>query len=368
MWPARVTPALHSFLANERVTSVTVELELHNEPLPLSAPFRIAGYVFEAMPATVATLRDGRYSGRGEAAGVYYTNDVPEKMLATLESLRPRIESGLDREALRALLPAGGARNALDCALWELESQRRGEPVWKLAGLEGVRPLLTTFTVGADEPAVMAERAAAYVQARALKLKLTGEAELDRERVRAVRARCPDAWIGVDANQGYTAETLPALLPALMEAGVSLLEQPCARGRESELDHIERVLPFAADESILDLAELEARHRNFDVINIKLDKCGGLTEGLLMARRARELGKQVMVGNMAGTSLAMAPAFVLGQFCDVVDLDGPTFLQHDRIPSVVYADGYIECPQEVWGYPQGPRGQTANPAKPAASA
>ena len=326
-----------------------VELELHNEPLPLSAPFRIAGHVFEAMPATIVTLRDGDYIGRGEAAGVYYNDDHPGQMLATLERLRPRIEAGLDRETLRTLLPAGGARNALDCALWELESQRSGQPVWKLAGLESVAPLVTTFTVGADDPGVMAERAASYRQARALKLKLTGEASLDIARVRAVRARCPDAWIGVDANQGYAADTLPSLLPVLVEARISLLEQPCVRGEEQQLDGIARAVPFAADESILDLAELEARHARFDVINIKLDKCGGLTEGLMMARRARELGKQVMVGNMAGTSLAAAPAFVLGQYCDVVDLDGPIFMARDRTPSVRYEDGRIHCGDEVWG-------------------
>jgi len=337
-------------VAEDRVTvAVPVTLELHNEPLPLAAPFRIAGHVFEAMPATVVTLHDGVHAGRGEAAGVYYNDDRPERMLATLEALRPRIEAGIDRDTLRGLLPAGGARNALDCALWELESRRAGIPVWKLAGLETVRPLLTTFTVGADTPEVMAEHAAGYRGARALKLKLTGEAKLDIARVHAVRARCPAPWIGVDANQGYTAETLPQLLPALVEAGVSLLEQPCARGSEAALAGIDRVLPFAADESILDLAELEARHHHFDVINIKLDKCGGLTEGLLMARRARELGRQVMVGNMAGTSLAMAPAFVLGQLCDVVDLDGPVFLARDRTPSVRYADGHIICGEDVWG-------------------
>ncbi len=326
-----------------------LELELHNEPLPLAAPFRIAGHVFEAMPATVVTLRDGPHRGRGEAAGVYYTDDRPDTMLTTLEALRPRIEAGIDRDALRALLPAGGARNALDCALWELESQRSGRPVWARAGLDGVRPLLTTFTVGADTPEAMAEGAAAYTQARALKLKLTGDADLDAARVRAVRARCPAAWIGVDANQGDTARTLPHLLPALVAAGVSLLEQPCARGDEAALDGIERPLPIAADESILDLAELEARHHRFDVVNIKLDKCGGLTEGLLMAERARALGKRVMVGNMAGTSLAAAPAFVLGQYCDVVDLDGPIFLAQDRSPSVRYEDGHIVCGDEVWG-------------------
>src|SRR5690606_22810368 len=174
--------------------------------------------------------------------GVFYNDDHPDTMLATLEALRPRIEAGLDRETLRALLPAGGARNALDCALWELEAQRAGVPVWTLAGLDAVRPLLTTFTVGADDPGVMAEHAAALVQARALKLKLTGDPALDAARVRAVRARCPDPWIGVDANQGHGAATLPALLPVLVEARVSLLEQPCARGREDELDGIERAL------------------------------------------------------------------------------------------------------------------------------
>ncbi|MFT3762071.1 MAG: dipeptide epimerase [Pseudoxanthomonas sp.] len=325
------------------------EFELGIEPLRLSAPFRISGYVFEAMPAVVATLRRDGHVGRGEAAGVYYNDDRPEGMVATLEALRPRIEAGLTRAEANALLPPGGARNALDCALWELEAQQQGVPVWKLAGLASVRPLLTTFTVGADAPETMAGNAAAYVGARALKLKLTGEPELDAERVRAVRDRCPDAWIGVDANQGYDAGTLPKLLPALVEANVSLLEQPCRRGRESDLDGIERAVPFAADESILDLRELEALHHRFDVINIKLDKCGGLTEGLLMARRARELGKRVMVGNMCGTSLAAAPGFVLGQFCDVVDLDGPVFLAQDRTPSVRYEDGHIWCGEEVWG-------------------
>ena len=143
-----------------------LDLELHNEPLRLAAPFRIAGHVFEAMPATIATLRDGAHAGRGEAAGVYYTGDGPDTMLATLEALRDEIEAGIDRQALRELLPAGGARNALDCALWELESQRSGLPVWKLAGLHAVRPLVTTFTIGADDPETMAERAAAFAGAR----------------------------------------------------------------------------------------------------------------------------------------------------------------------------------------------------------
>lgn len=329
--------------------SVAVKLELHNEPLPLAAPFRISGHVFHDMPATIVTLRHGEHVGRGEAAGVYYRDDAPPAMLATLEGLRTRIEAGISREELRKLLPAGGARNALDLALWDLEAACTGTPAWQLAGLQSPQPLLTTFTVGADDPDVMADRAEAYSQALALKLKLTGDAALDSQRIRAVRQRCPDAWIGVDANQGYDARTLPALLPALVDNRVALLEQPCARGRESDLDGLERPVPVAADESILDLAELERLHGRFDVINIKLDKCGGLTEGLLMARRARALGKRVMVGNMAGSSLAMAPAFVLGQLCDVVDLDGPLFLAADREPRMRYVGGHVDCPPGLWG-------------------
>jgi len=328
-----------------------VELLLRNELLRLSAPFRISGHVFENSPVTLVTLRHGLCVGRGEAAGVYYTKDEPAEMIRTLEDLRERIESGITREELRAILPPGGARNALDCALWELDARMAGVHVWELAGNPPPRPLLTTFTVGADDPGVMAERATAYSHARAIKLKLTGETDLDIERVRAVRMARPDVWIGVDANQGYVPDTLSRLLPALVDAGVSLLEQPCRRNHESDLDGVDRVIPIAADESILDLYELEERAHRFDVVNIKLDKCGGLTEGLLMARRAREMGLRVMVGNMVGTSLAMAPAFVLGQHCDIVDLDGPIFLQRDRVPGVVYADGLVDCPPAVWGAP-----------------
>ena len=264
-----------------------VELELHNEPLPMSAPFRIAGHVFEAMPATVVTLHDGLHVGRGEAAGVYYNDDHPEKMIATLEALRPRIEAGLDRETLRALLPAGGARNALDCALWELESQRSGVPVWKLAGLEKTTRLLTTFTVGADEPAVMADRAADYSQARALKLKLTGDLDLDAARVRAVRARCP---------RSGSASTATRVTPRPLcrcccrhwwkrRSRCSSSRACAARKATSTVSNAcSRSPPTKASS---DLAELEQRHHRFDVVNIKLDKCGGLTEGLLMAAEAR---------------------------------------------------------------------------------
>ena len=321
------------------------------EQVELAAPFRISGFVFERQDIVVVTLRDGSHQGRGEAAGVYYLKDDSQKMVATLEAHRAQIERGIDRESLQQLLPPGGARNAVDCALWELDAARAGRMVWELAGLRAANPLVTTFTLGADEPAAMAEGARKYLHARALKLKLTGELNLDMARVRAVRAARPGAWIGVDANQGYRIDALNSLIPALVEANVSLLEQPLARGREADLQGYVSPVPIAADESALCLADIPGLAGRFEVVNIKLDKCGGLTEALAMARRARELGLKVMVGNMVGTSLAMAPGFVVGQLCDVVDLDGPTFLKRDRTPGATYADGKIWCGDDVWGGP-----------------
>ncbi len=326
-----------------------LSLSVGNEKLRLKEPFRISGYTFEDVPVTLVTLRDGAFQGRGEAAGVYNLGDTPDRMISTIEAHREAIASGLTREELRALLPAGGARNALDCALWELEAARASVPVWQLAGLETPRPLLTTFTVSANDPAVMAESAKDYAQARAIKIKLTGEIEIDLARVRAVRAARPDVWLGVDANQGYVPATLAQLIPALLETHVALLEQPCKRGCEAELDGVGHAIPIAADESVQGLDEVEALVGHFDVVNIKLDKCGGLTEGLMIGERARALGMKVMVGNMIGTSLAMAPAFVLGQQCDVVDLDGPIFLVEDCSPGVTYENGLIHCDEAVWG-------------------
>jgi len=328
-----------------------LQLSVAVQPVELAAPFRISGFVFERQDLVVVTLRDGALRGRGEASGVYYLKDDPQKIVATLETHRARIEQGIDRESLQELLPPGGARNALDCALWELDAARAGRTVWELAGLHAVNPLVTTFTLGADEPAVMAEGARKYLHARALKLKLTGELDIDIARVRAVRAARPGAWIGVDANQGYRIDALNSLIPVLVEANVSLLEQPLARGREADLQGYVSPVPIAADESVLGLADVPGLVGRFNVVNIKLDKCGGLTEALAMARQARELGLKVMVGNMVGTSLAMAPGFVVGQLCDIVDLDGPTFLKRDCIPGATYADGKIWCGENIWGGP-----------------
>jgi len=326
-----------------------LRLNIAVEKLRLAAPFRISGYVFEEQEVIVVTLDDGLHSGRGEASGVYYLGDTAEIMMAAIEGARGAIEAGIDRPTLQTLLPAGGARNAVDCALWELDAQRLRSPVWKLAELPPPKRLVTTFTLGADDPAAMAEGARKYAQARSLKLKLTGDLDLDIARVRAVRAARPEVWMGVDANQGYAIDALESLIGALVPANVSLLEQPLKRGREADLEGFTSRIPIAADESALSLVDLAALVGRFDVVNIKLDKCGGLTEGLAMAHEARRLGLQVMVGNMVGTSLAMAPAFVLGQLCDVVDLDGPIFLAQDRSPGMTYADGAAWSGDNVWG-------------------
>ena len=280
---------------------------------------------------------------------MYYVGDDVPGMLRVLEEARSAIEAGPTRQELRSILPPGGARNAVDCALWDLEAARAGEPVWRLAGQEEPRPVVTTFTLGADDPDIMAQGARDFAEATSIKVKLTGDLELDLRRMRAIRQARPDVWLGVDGNQGFGIEKLDELVTGLQEQRVSLLEQPLATDRDADLDGYRSPIPIAGDESILSLADVAEAKGRFDVVNIKLDKCGGLTEGLMMAREARRLGMGVMVGNMVGTSLAMAPGFVLGQLCDLVDLDGPTFLAQDRAPTVTYEDGTIFAGSAVWG-------------------
>jgi L-alanine-DL-glutamate epimerase-like enolase superfamily enzyme len=332
----------------ELITSLSMHLDL--QTWPLQAPFHISGFTFKAIEVLLVTLEKDGHSGRGEAAGVYYRNDHPVSMIERLEALRSTIELAIGRDSLPALLPPGGARNALDCALWDLEAKLGGRPAWQIAGLESPRPLLTTFTCGADDPENMAAAATSYAGARALKLKLTGE-PIDAERVRAVRTARPDVWLGVDANQGLTRASLERLMPVLIDARVALLEQPFPRGQEALLDGLKSSIPIAADESVQCRQDIENLVGRFDVINVKLDKCGGLTEALAMVEEARALGLDTMVGNMMGTSLAMAPAFLAGQRCKFVDLDGPVFLKTDRPTAVHYADGWIRCPQALWGHP-----------------
>jgi len=321
------------------------------EKYPLKEPFRITGHTMEDAQVVTIDLERNGHQGRGEASGVYYRpdDDIPG-MLERIEAVRSRIEAGIGRQSLQQLLPAGGARNALDCALWDLEAKETGRTAWQIAGLERPHALRTTFTVGANDPVKMAADARAYTQAKAIKIKLTGQ-PADAARVRAVRAARADVWLAVDGNQGFTRKSLGILLPVLVQARVQLIEQPFKVGHESELDGLQSPIPIAADESVQGLADLPGLHRAFGIVNIKLDKCGGLTEGLVMARAARQRGLAVMVGNMVGTSLAMAPSYLVGQLCDIVDLDGPVFLVADRTHSVHYENGNILCPDTVWGAP-----------------
>jgi L-alanine-DL-glutamate epimerase-like enolase superfamily enzyme len=288
---------------------LTYRVETHR----LAAPFRISGFVFESSDVVVVELTDGLATGQGEAAGVYYLNDNAPQIVEALEA------------------------------------KREGTEARRIAGIGEPKALITTFSLGAVDPAAMAEGARRYADAKAIKVKLTGDLEEDCARIRAIRSARPDVWLGVDANQGFTRDQLDALVDVLQSCRVSLLEQPLKRGSEAELEGYRCPIPIAADESALDLDDVAGLVGRFDVVNIKLDKCGGLTEALMIAGEARRLGLGVMVGNMVGTSLAMAPAFILGQRCEIVDLDGPTFLREDRTPSCEYRDGTIFCSDEVWG-------------------
>jgi L-alanine-DL-glutamate epimerase-like enolase superfamily enzyme len=331
------------------MSSKSLELNVAIQTYPLEKPFRITGHTQLNADVVIVTLQRDGLRGRGEASGVYYREgeDI-SRIVHKIEGARQQIESGISRESLQQLLPAGGARNAIDCALWDLDAKQLQVPAWQIAGLQEPRPLLTTFTCPAAEPTEMAATASGYAHAKAIKLKLTGESA-DADRVRAVRSARPGVWLAVDANQGFTPDSLRSLMPVLVEAKVQLIEQPFKIGQDALLDEFRSPIPLAADESVQTRSDLAAQVGRVTVVNIKLDKCGGLTEALAMASEARRLGLQVMVGNMIGSSLAMAPAFLVGQLCDVVDLDGPVFLSEDCHPPARYDQGMITVPAALWG-------------------
>lgn len=327
-----------------------MRLTIQVESYPLHEPFATAATTIDSIDVVVVILEGDGHVGRGEAAGVYYKSETPAQIAQQLENVRSRITAGLSREALRTILAPGGARNALDCALWDLEAKVARRAVWELAGLKKPQKLVTLLTCGAAEPQRMAQVARSY-NARAIKIKLLGDSS-DAARVRAVREAVPEAWLTVDANQGLTKQSFEGLLPALVEMRVGLIEQPFPKRNDWLLDGVESPIPLVADESVECLEDLPGMVGRFEWVNIKLDKCGGLTEALAMVHRARDLGLKTYVGNMFGTSLAMAPAFALGQTCDVVELDAPLFLTRDRENAVQYEDGYIVCPENVWGAAQ----------------
>jgi L-alanine-DL-glutamate epimerase-like enolase superfamily enzyme len=326
-------------------------LDVVVERWTMTEPIVIAGHrILDPEPIVVTVTEAGR-SGRGEALGVYYHGDTAGRLASRVESVRQEIEAGAGREELQRLLPAGGARNALDCALWDLDAKLLGESVYEMAGVARRGSLPTTYTLSAGAPEAMSTKASdAYRDAVAIKVKLLGDG-LDGARLAAVRAARPDVWLGVDANQSYSRALLIESMPTFVDLGVQLVEQPCRVGEEDQLDGIQWPIPLAADESVQSLADIDPLVGRFGVVNIKLDKCGGLTEGLHMARRAQALGLGVMVGNMGGTSLGMAPGLVLGQMCDLVDLDGPLFLEEDREHGIVYDAGYVSAPRALWGWP-----------------
>jgi L-Ala-D/L-Glu epimerase len=327
-----------------------VDIQTSLERWPFKEPFSITGHTFSASDVLVVRVCQDGLTGWGETSGAYYKNETPAQMAAQISRATAGCRA-LDRRDLPFLLRERGARNALDCALWDLEAKRAGRPAWSLAGLDPPRPLPTTYTLGANSPARMAVAALGFADATHVKLKLTGDGS-DAERVRAVRKARPDVWLMVDANQGFTRDGFRALLPTLVEERVSLIEQPFRIGREVDLDGLRSPIPIAADESVQGVDDIASLAGYFDVINIKLDKCGGLTEALLMVEECRRLGLEVMVGNMMGTSLSLAPAYLVGQLCDFVDLDGALFLAADRTPCMSYSAGVVTCPTGLWGYPK----------------
>jgi L-alanine-DL-glutamate epimerase-like enolase superfamily enzyme len=265
-----------------------------------------------------------------------------------IEACAPAMAQGLDRTHLQDMLPPGAARNALDCALWDLEAKISGRSATELAGLAPLHAVETAFTISLASPEDMAARALAAAHYRLLKLKLGGDG--DEERLAAVRQAVPDARLIADANEAWRPSDLERLLAAAKAARVELIEQPLPAGDDALLQHIARVVPLCADESVHDRASLATLAKRYDAVNVKLDKTGGLTEALATAAEARRLGLKIMVGCMVATSLAMAPALLLAQDADFVDLDGPLLLDRDRVPGLVYSSGTVmPAPAALWG-------------------
>ncbi len=326
-----------------------MRLETAIEHWELVEPFATARDCITHVPVIVVrlTAMDGQH-GRGEAAGVDYDGETPQTMTEQLQTVQSQLHAGVTGEELASLLPAGGARNALDCALWDLRARQSGVPVWRAAGLPRPRPVTTAFTIGLGDVTDVRRKAEAARGLPRLKLKVDAERHVDL--VRVVREVQPHVPLLVDANQSWTRGLLERLMPPLRDLGVELIEQPLARGLDGELDGLAPVVPLAADESCTDRASLAALRGRYQFANVKLDKCGGLTEAFALCHEAERLGFGLMVGNMCGTSLAMAPAFLIAQRCRHVDLDGPLLQRRDRPHAIHYEAGRMHPPSpELWG-------------------
>ena len=325
-------------------------LSVRHESWPLAGSFTISRGTRTTAEPVVVELTDpeGAARGRGECVPYARYGETVEGVIAAIEGLLPRIEDGLDRIGLQALLPAGAARNALDCAYWDLEAKRAGDPVWRLCGLSLLEPVITAYTLSLDAPEAMGRAAAENAARPLLKLKLAGPDDLAR--VEAVRANAPETRLIVDANEGWSLDDYVALAPRLAGLGVVLIEQPLPAGQDAGLAGMERPVPVCADESCHatdSLAELAGR---YDAVNIKLDKTGGLTEALQLKAAASAQGYQIMVGCMVATSLAMAPAVLVAQGAAFVDLDGPLLMARDRPDGLRYQGSTLHPPEPaLWG-------------------
>ncbi len=314
---------------------------------PLCAPFVTSQESISHIETVQVTVQEGTCVGRGEALGVDYLGETPASMIDQLLTLGAELQSNLNGEALCSLLPAGGARNALDCALWDLRAKLSGKRVWELLNLK-VGAVTTACTVALDDPETMAREASERAHYPVLKLKLGAVAI--GESIDAIRIARPDATLLIDANGAWTSDQLMDIGDSLARNRVALLEQPLPRGGDACLGGLNYPIPLCADESCQTLVELEQVADHYSTVNIKLDKCGGLTEALAMQRWCQQHGLGTMVGNMLGSSLAMAPGFLVAQGCEYVDLDGPLWQDEDEHPSIEYRGAIMSSPEpELWG-------------------
>jgi len=325
-----------------------MELSVRIERWPLAGVFAISrGSKTEAV-VVVAELSDGTHRGRGESVPYARYGETPDGIVAAIEAERPVLRRGLDLGALQRAMPAGAARNALDCAYWDVKAKRAGRRVHELAGLGVPGPLTTAYTISLGSAAAMAAAAEQAAWRPLLKVKLGGDD--DGTRIGAVRRAAPRAQLIVDANEGWNLDNFKANLAACADAGVTLIEQPLPEGRDEALARIKHPVPVCADESVHDRASLDALTGKYDAVNIKLDKAGGLTEALALAAEAERRGFAVMVGCMVATSLAMAPAMLVAQRARWVDLDGPLLLASDRADGLRYEGSLVYPPDPVlWG-------------------
>jgi len=323
-------------------------LSVRQERWPLAAAFVISrGSKIEA-EVVVAEIVDGPHRGRGEAVPYARYGESTTSVIDEIEAVRARVEAGAGRSELQGLLAAGAARNALDCALWDLEAKRAGVRAWTLAGLARLDPVKTCYTISLASPAEMAEAARANARRPMLKLKIGGADDLAA--VEAVRDAAPRARLVVDANEALTFEDFRRLAPEFARLGVLVLEQPLPAGEDAALQGFDSPVRLCADESLHTRAELAACAGRYTMLNIKLDKAGGLTEALALAAEARAMGLAIMAGSMVGTSLGAAPALILAQGAAVADLDGPLLLARDRDPGLAVTGSLLEPPSpELWG-------------------